>query len=230
MSDNNKCRDEKSGLTTLFKLWKLLLLLVLILAGISLHYTGVVDWQSVLAWAGSYTQYWWLPIVLISVQVILFTFALPGSAMLWVVAPLYAPLSATIILVTGATLGALCANGFARWESVGWSKQIQENHFFRVLEQRAGLLSLIAIRLLPGFPHSVINYGAGVLRLPLSHFLASSIIGLTVKAYLYCNAIHSAVSAGELQELLQFQTLWPLLLLAVISALAAVFLNRHSGN
>lgn len=69
-------------------LWQPLILLALVVLGVVLHFTGVLNWQKVLFWAQSYTQYWWVPPVLICLQAMLFTFALPGSAMLWVVAPL----------------------------------------------------------------------------------------------------------------------------------------------
>ena len=119
------------------------------------------------------------------VQILLFTFALPGSVLLWVFALLYAPVSATVLLVTGSTLGALSAYWFARWQSLTWVTRIQRSRFFHLLEQRGDFFTLSALRLLPGFPHSFINYGCGVLRLPLWRFIGASMIGFTLKYALY---------------------------------------------
>ena len=210
------------------KLWQPLVLLVMIILGIALHVTGVLDWHKILQWAQSYAQFWWLPIILILIQVILFIFALPGSAMLWVVAPLYPPITSTIILAIGSTLGALGAYLFARQETLAWSDRVQHSHLFHVLEQRGDFLSLCAIRLIPAFPHSVINYGAGILRLPVGRFLASSLIGLATKSFLYCNTIYGAITAMNLSDLIRLKTLGPLLVLALLTALAAFLHARWS--
>ena len=218
--NNNNIKSGPGGL------WQPLILLSLVVLGVVLHFTGVLDWQKVLLWAQTYTQYWWVPIVLICLQAMLFTFALPGSAMLWVVAPLYAPLVATLILTLGSTLGALCAYWFARQETSGWANRVQGSHLYHVLEQRGDFLSLCAIRLIPAFPHSVVNYGAGILRLPVTRFLLASLIGLAVKSFLYSNAIHGAVAATDLADLIRLETLGPLVVLAIVTTLAALLRDR----
>lgn len=195
-----------------------------------MHYSGVLDWGKVLSWARSESHHWWVPVVLIGFQIALFTLALPGSAMLLVVASLYPPGLATLLLTTGATLGALGAYWFARRETLAWSSRIKHSHLFHELEQRGDFLSLCAIRLLPAFPHSVINYGAGILQLPIGSFFASSIIGLGAKSFLYSNAIHSALQANELSELVQLDTLGPLVILALLATVAAFIHNRESPS
>jgi len=207
-------------------LWQPLILLALIVLGVILHFTGLLDWQKVLLWAQRYTEYWWVPPVLIGLQAMLFTFALPGSAIVWVVAPLYAPLTATLILTVGSTLGSLGAYWFARRETLRWANRVQGSHLYHVLEQRGDFLSLCAIRLIPAFPHSVVNYGAGILRLPVTRFLLASMIGLAVKSFLYSNAIHGAVAATDLSELVRIETLGPLVVLAIVTALAALLRGR----
>jgi len=208
------------------RLWQPIVLLLMVMTGIVLHYSGVIDWEKVLFWAQSESHHWWVPLVLMAIQITLFTLALPGSAMLLVVAPLYTPGLATLVLTTGATLGALSAYWFARRETLAWSNRVKNSHLFHELEQRGDFLSLCAIRLLPAFPHSVINYGAGILHLSVRSFLASSIIGLGVKSFLYSNAIHSALQANELSELMRVDTLGPLLILALLATVAAYIHGR----
>ena len=219
-------RNNRSSKTSFATLWQPLLLLGLVILGAILHFTGVLDWQNVLHWAQNYAQYWWVPVALITLQVLLFTFALPGSAMLWVVAPLYEPIMATIVLSVGSTLGALSAYLFARHETLKWASRVQGSHLFQVLERHGDFLSLCALRLIPAFPHSVINYGAGILRLPIVQFLVASLIGLATKSFLYCNTIYGALTASDLSELVRLKTLGPLVILAILTALAAFLRSR----
>ena len=221
-----KGKNNTNNKKWLARSWQPILLLTLIVVGVVLYFTGALDWEKVLSWAQAYAHLWWVPIVLVFLQVTLFTFALPGSAMVWVVAPLYTPVTATLILAIGSTLGALGAYWFARLETLRWASHVKDSHLYQVLEQRGDFLSLCAIRLIPAFPHSVVNYGAGMLRLPVVRFLSTSMIGLTVKSFLYSNAIHGAVTATDLSELVRLKILGPLIILALVTGLAALLRNR----
>ena len=221
-----KPSNELKNSSRLARLWQPLLLLTLIVVGVVLYFTGALDWGKALRWAQAYAHLWWVPIALIFLQATLFTFALPGSVMVWVVASLYTPVTATVILAIGSTLGALSAYWFARFETLRWASRVKDSHLYQVLEQRGDFLSLCAIRLIPAFPHSVINYGAGILRLPVIRFLSASMIGLTVKSFLYSNAIHGAVTATDLSELIRLKTLVPLAILALVTGLAALLRKR----
>ena len=206
--------------------WHPLLLMLLVVIGIILSTMDVFDWRQVLKWAENYTQYWWTALLLILVQAVLYTFALPGSLMLWVVAPLYPPLTATIMLVTGTTLGAISAYLFARHETLTWTARVHENHLFHLLEKRGDFLSLLALRIMPSSPHSVINYGAGILHLPLRIFVLSTLISITLKNILYTNAIHNAVAAADPSELMRFKIIAPLIFLALLFTTAEL-LRAH---
>lgn len=217
---------DKNNPGTRSHLWQPIVLLALLVIGVALHFTEILNWQKILVWAQGHAQYWWVPISLILLQALLFTFALPGSAILWVVAPIYPPVIATIILTTGSTIGALSANLFARRGTSAWTEGVRNSHLFQVLKRRGDFLNLCAIRLFPAFPHSVLNYGAGMLRLPLTRFLLSSLIGLASKSFLYSNAIHGAISSANLAELVQLKTLAPLFVLALLAVIGSYFQHR----
>ena len=221
MIPENNHRPGKSG-----KWWQPAVLLTLVALGILLQITGLIDWHKVLQWAQEYSGHWWLALLLILLQATLFTLALPGSAILWVVAPLYNPITATVILVSGSTLGALGAYTFSHKETLRWSGRVHDSHLFHVLKTRSDFLSLTAIRLIPAFPHSVINYGAGILELPLDRFIVSTMIGLSAKTFLYCYTIDTAISVNSLADLMQIKIVAPLLILAILAALAAL-LRKH---
>ena len=209
----------------LVRFWRPLILLFLVMAGVVLYYLNVFEWNQVTRIAQTARQFWWTAPVLIGVQTLLYTFALPGSVIFWIAALIYTPLFATLTLVTGGLLGAMGAYWFARRLSTKWVAHIQRSHLFALLSKRSDFLVLSALRILPSFPHSVINYGAGILRIPLGRFLGSSAIGFTLKSYIYSSVVHSALHATKPSDLFRTETIGPLLLVAILFAMAAFIRN-----
>ena len=205
------------------RFWSIFFLLFLVIAGLILHYIDAVEWRQVLEWAREYTQYWWLAPVLVGLQIIFYMFALPGSLFLWVATLLYPPVSATIILVAGSTIGGLAAYLLSQTLATPWKRRIQQNQIFYTLKARGDFITLLALRIMPGFPQSVINYSSGILHIPVSRFLTTAIIGLTCKTYLYAYVISMAVEAEDPTELIGLDTLWPLIMLSTLFLLAGLF-------
>lgn len=209
------------------RLWPLALLAALVALGIAAHALGVVDTAAALAWARMYAAQWWFPPALVALQVMLFTFALPGSAVLWLAAPLYAPPAAAAILTTGGCLGALAAHAFAQRLTGATRERLQSSRGFRILQRESDFYMLCALRLAPGFPHSVINYAAGTLRLRRTPLLASAALGFGLKSWLYSTLIHGALAAGRPADLLAPAALWPLAAAALVALLARAWVRRR---
>jgi len=203
----------------------LALLALLVAAGLAAHALTWFEWREALAWARGHAGQWWLPLALILLQTLLFMFALPGSTLLWVVAPLYAPAAATLILTAGGVGGALATCGFARRLTQAQQARWRRQRAWQVLERESDFLTLCALRLVPAFPHSVINYGAGILRLPLGGFAVSTAIGFGLKAFLYSSIIHRALAAEDARDLLRAEAV-PLLLLLALLLLAPRLLRK----
>lgn len=210
-------------------LWRPLLLVALLATGVSLYFMGLFDLVGLLQWAERYTKYWWVALGLALLQALFFMLALPGSSFLWVVAPLYPPLTATLILVAGGTMGAMGGYLFARRMTGPWRARISENRFFQLLEKKSDFLTQCAIRTFPAFPHSFINYSAGILKLPPLPFLLAAIIGLSIKTILYTTAIHGAMRVSEPSQLIRIETMAPLALLTLLFILAQLFQRRLSS-
>lgn len=208
--------------------WPLWGLAALVGLGLVLQLLDVFDWRGAVLWARGQTQHGWLVVGLIAVQVLLFMFALPGSTLLWLVAPLYPPLLSTAILTAGGSLGALAAYFLARGIGERQRQALRQRRLYRLLEAHADGLTLLGVRLLPGFPHSVINYAAGVLRLPIPIFLLTTGIGFAVKAFLYSQVIYHAALADP-AALARPAPLLALLALAAL-ALAARLLRARRGE
>ncbi|MBZ5488220.1 VTT domain-containing protein [Halomonas aquamarina] len=151
---------------------------------------------------------------------------LPGSIGLWLIAPFYPPLMATAMLTLGSVVGALggyqlAARTSARWQPTGLTRRVMQT-----LQARSDLLTQCALRVLPGFPHAVINFAAGLSRIPLPVFLLAAALGLAVKWGVYSSAIYGALEAIEEENALQFDVLLPLLALTVLLLVGAWFKRR----
>ena len=203
-------------------MYKLIILGILILAGILSQISGLFQLSDLIVVARQYTDQWWLPIILVLLQTLLFTFAQAGSLFLWVAAALYPPVTATLILASGATLGGVSAYYFSAKLSETWVHRVENSHVYKVLHKQDNFFTLLAMRLMPAFPHSLINYSSGFLKTSLFHFVPAAFIGIGLKSYVYSKVIYQATSGAPLQELFDITTFGPLVLLSVI-ILAGVF-------
>lgn len=203
---------------------KLILVALMICAGILLEFAGLLDAEKMLGIAREYSDRWWLVLVLIFLQTVLFTFALAGSFFLWIVAPLYPPTMAAFILAAGGTLGGISAYFFSGRLTDDWVSRIENSQTYRLLHKQDNFFALFALRVFPAFPHSLVNYSSGILRVKLSHFILAAISGIAIKSYIYSLVIYNAASSASIDDLLDISTYGPLILLSMIS-LAGVLIK-----
>ncbi len=194
--------------------WKPLLLLMLVVAGLLLALYQPANLPVLFEMLKSQRGHTGFVLILLLLQTVLYMLALPGSWVLWLTAPLYTPLPATLILVCGTTTGALAGYGLSLYLGQPWQGRLRQNRTFQVLERRGDFMTLLALRMTPSFPHSVINYSAGILRLPLFQFTLATFLGLIPKTYLYCYSIDKAMSP---QGIVGKNEWYLLILLAVIA-------------
>jgi uncharacterized membrane protein YdjX (TVP38/TMEM64 family) len=203
---------------------KLVIIVLLITLGLVLEIAGLLDARQLLTIAREYTQHWWLIPVLILAQVVLFTFALAGSIFLWIAAPLYPPAMATFILAAGGTLGGVGAYLFSNYLTEEWKAKIENSRSYKLLRAQDNFLSLFAMRVFPAFPHSLVNYSSGILKVKLSHFVLAAVLGIGIKSYIYARVIYHASSSLSLDMLLDISVFGPLVVLSLVSALG-VYIN-----
>jgi uncharacterized membrane protein YdjX (TVP38/TMEM64 family) len=155
----------------------------------------------------------WAAVALVVLLAVLLALAMPGSLMVLVFAPLYPPAMATALLTVGGVIGSWGAYVIARWAGAT-GPTADSRPVMQLLARRGDFLTQLILRVMPAFPHSVVNYGAGLLGLPLPTFLAAAALGLAVKWYIYSTAIHTLLAAGSEGEPLGPRTAAPLFLLA----------------
>jgi len=212
--------------TLLRRHWGGLVLAALVILGLILANWHTRELTQLLQWGDRIAD---LPVAVVAVVVlmaVLFTFALPGSLMLWVIAPFHTPVVSVIMLLIGSVAGAFGAHRFSHRVGKRWVPGKNAERIVALLERRSDLLTQTALRVFPGFPHSFVNYAGGVLGLPLKTFLLAAVLGLTVKWGVYASAIHGAVEAIETGDALQPSTVLPLFVLAGLLLLGALVRRR----
>jgi uncharacterized membrane protein YdjX (TVP38/TMEM64 family) len=209
---------------------KLIIVALLIVAGILLEVAGLLDAEKMLIIAREYVDRWWLVLVLILLQMILFTFALAGAFFLWIVAPLYPPAMSTFILTAGGTLGGITAYFFSKRLTNEWIEKIEKSRTYKLLHKQDNFFALFALRVFPAFPHSLVNYSSGILNVKLSHFIPAAILGISIKSYIYSKVIYNTATSSSFEDLLDISTFGPLILLSTIVLIGVFIKYKLSAN
>jgi uncharacterized membrane protein YdjX (TVP38/TMEM64 family) len=91
---------------------KNIILILLILAGLILQQTGIIDSLQILEYFEKFSEKWWAWSLVLGIKVVFYALALPGSSLIWVAAILYKPLIATLLIACGGTLGGFAGYFF----------------------------------------------------------------------------------------------------------------------
>lgn len=159
------------------------------------------------------------PLVVISVILIMAVtlgVGLPGGIGLWLIAPFYTPLAATPMLIVGSVAGALGAYYLSYRFSDRLMPTGRAYQVLKQLEKRSDFLTQCALRVLPGFPHAIINFASGLLRLPLMTFVMAALIGLGMKWAVYASAIYWTLEAVEKEKAIGPSVVLPLIALTLM--------------
>ncbi|MFP4261882.1 MAG: TVP38/TMEM64 family protein [Halomonas sp.] len=166
----------------------------------------------------------------IAIMAVTLAIGLPGSIGLWLIAPFYPPLAATPMLVVGSVAGALGAYHLSARLGERWMPKGLTHRVMRRLAARGDFMTQCALRVLPGFPHSVVNVAAGLLRLPLAPFVLAAVVGLGVKWVVYASAIYGGLAAAEKGEPIGFDVVLPLVALTLLLLAGAWLRSRLVAN
>ncbi len=202
---------------------------MLVFVGIALQVSGTIDARQIISLAREYAGVWWLGVLLIAIQVVLFTFALAGSTLIWIIAALFTPFTSTVMITTGTTLGGVMAYLFSNKMSDEWVRKAQDSRVYQLMREKGDLYTLLALRLMPGFPHSVINYSAGILKVGLTRFVPATIAGSAIKSYVYSSVIYNATLIENSTGDIEFSDIWPLLALSLL-ILAGIAVRNYLGH
>ncbi|KUO15828.1 hypothetical protein AQJ91_39230 [Streptomyces dysideae] len=130
----------------------------------------------------------WGPVVFAVCYALAVTALLPGSVLTASAGALFGlPLGAGTVLV-GATAGAALSFGLARWlgrpvvaRYAGTGRLARLDAYLT----RRGFVAVLVLRLVPLFPFSVINYGAGVAGVRFSSYATATALGIIPGTVVY---------------------------------------------
>ncbi|WP_158228915.1 TVP38/TMEM64 family protein [Chitinimonas sp. BJB300] len=160
----------------------LLLLAVLLLLGIGLQWTPARHWLS-LTTLSVQVQHWGDqlgPVVTVLCFALACALAVPLSVLAVVTALAFGPVFGAVYAWLGATLGAWVSFMCGRWLGQAAVAQLagpKLNHISQQLARR-GVISVIAIRMVPVAPYAVINLVAGASAIRLRDFLLGNAVGI----------------------------------------------------
>lgn len=158
----------------------------------------------------------WTPAMIIVAMTGAWTFALPASVFFFITPLLFSAPVATAVICVGSAAGTTMGYIAARWIGGPWVERFREHRVTKFIERHASFPSLFAIRIFPSSPHGFLNYGAGLVKIPLLKFLLATLLAVGIKAYLYATAIANSVGASTIQEALNWQTVTALMALAAL--------------
>lgn len=154
------------------------------------------------------------------------TFALPASVFFFITPVLFPPLAATGIICLGTATGTTMGYVAARYIGGPYVERFRHRRVTRFLERHSSFATLFALRVFPSSPHMFINYGAGLVKIPLLKFLTATLCGVGIKAFLYATAIWGSVGASSISDALSWQNVSALFALGVLALIGHVLHRR----
>ena len=145
----------------------------------------------------------WGPAIFIGVYVAATVMFIPGSVLTLGAGALFGVVRGSIFVSIASTLGATCAFLIGRYLSrERIARRIAGNRKFTALDEAVkenGWLIVGLTRLSPVFPFTLLNYGFGLTRVHLAHYVLASWIGMMpgTVMYVYLGSIAKAASESE---------------------------------
>ena len=192
--------------------------------GLRAHREALTDWVAARPISGG--------VVAAVGYALVVAFSLPiASLMTLVVGFLFGQIWGTVIVVAGATVGALAVFTAAR-SALGGGLRARAGPFVRRLQagfQANAWSYMLILRLVPLFPFWLVNIVPAMLQVPTRVFVLTTAIGIVPGSFVFVglgNGLGHILEAGELPGLAVFaapEVLMPLVLLAALSALPILY-------
>jgi uncharacterized membrane protein YdjX (TVP38/TMEM64 family) len=204
--------------------WRVAVVLLAILIAVVL-YSRVGMWSSPEQWqasgAGVVTAF-----VIVLIMTASLACGLTVSYFL-ILTPLLFPLHwSALITTTGCVLGAAVGYLLAGFVGGAWAARFKDGRAQRFLSTHSSFLALFGLRLAPS-PHSVVNYAAGLARIPAARFLVATLAAMAIKSYVYATAVQNAVVAGSATGAVGAPVVLSLFAVAALSLLGHVLTRRY---
>lgn len=147
--------------------------------------SGGLSAQRVRGWLDGYGALG--PLVFIVVSALLTVCLFPGPLLAGASGLLFGTALGFPVSLAAAVLGAMLAFLLARHVGAGAVERLQGPRLAGLREwvARRGFLSILYARIAPGVPYSLVNYAAGLTRIPLAVFAGATALGAAPRAFAY---------------------------------------------
>lgn len=127
------------------------------------------------------------PLAFIALSSVLTVAFVPGPLLAGAAGLLFGTALGTPCAIVSATLGACLAFGISRRFGAGAVDELSGHRVARLQDWIAarGFLAVLYARILPAVPYNLVNYAAGLTRVPLLAFAGATAIGCAPRAFAY---------------------------------------------
>jgi uncharacterized membrane protein YdjX (TVP38/TMEM64 family) len=162
------------------------------------------------------------PLVFVAVSSLLTVALFPGPLLAGASGLLFGTALGTPVSIVAATTGAALAFAISRWWAGDAVERLAHGRLLRIeaAVSRRGFLSVLYLRIAPGVPYNLVNYGAGLTRIRPAAFVGATAIGVAPRAFAY------TALGGSFGDLGSPETIAAIAVL-VVMALAGLWLARR---
>jgi uncharacterized membrane protein YdjX (TVP38/TMEM64 family) len=173
------------------------LVLLVACAALAWRHPAAFDPSAVAAWIAIHPA---APLVFLGMHIAASLLFIPRTVLAMAAGAVFGASWGLVLATAGSVLGAVAGFLFARYLNAGAIEPESLPRFGPVLQraESGGWRSVTALRLVPMLPHSLVNYGLGLTRLPLGSYTVGSLLGqlpMTV-AYVDLGAAGGKIWAG----------------------------------
>jgi len=143
---------------------------------------------------------WWTPLALIAAYGIGCIFAIPATLFIAVAGALWGWKLGLAYAIAGGMLGASASYFLGRYLGEGLIERFGKAGAAVTRQiKRAGFQTMLIVRLIPGPPFAMWNYGAGVARFPFGIYFIATLLG-TLPAHFVFAYSADALFSGTMTE------------------------------
>ncbi len=163
------------------------------------------------------------PLVFIAVSACLTPLMFPGPLLAGASGLLFGTALGFPVTLAGAVLGACLAFSISRYVAGDAIVQLAGPRLLALEElvSRRGFVSVLYARIVPGVPYTLVNYAAGLTRIPLAVFAGATALGTAPRAFAY------TALGGSLGNLRSPEAAIAVAVLIVMGSLGLVLLHRE---
>jgi uncharacterized membrane protein YdjX (TVP38/TMEM64 family) len=191
-----------------------LVLLVLMATSGSLSSAKIQERVDDLGWIG--------PVIFIPLSALLTVACFPGPLLAGAAGLIFGTAVGTPVAICSATLGASLAFLVSRRVGADALDELTHHRIskLKAIVERRGFMSVLYARIAPGMPYNLVNYAAGLTRIPLRTFAGATAIGCAPRAFAY------AALGGSLDDLGSPEAIVAFCVLVGMALLGGVLLGR----